>query len=215
MRKSKNIFTIGLAVLAAVSMTAVGALADKESNYIDSDDLKEGEVVDVGSGAAAGKVKIKSTSVPTATPTATPIGSPKTTPMAVPTLNPTAAPSALPEYTTKMIRVVLTSSVPDIYYENTKVVFDAKPFIDENNRTQVPIRAVAEILGFNVEYDEAAQKVIMKDSGRNVGLTIGSHIITVDDEEFEMDTTAKIINDRTYIPLRYIIEAFGCGIIWE
>ena len=64
MRKFKNLFTIGLAVLTAVSMTASGALADKESNYIDSDDLKEGEVVDVGNGAAAGKVKIKSTSVP-------------------------------------------------------------------------------------------------------------------------------------------------------
>lgn len=217
MRRFRAFLMMVIAALAAVSMNVVGALADKESEYIDIGDLKDGEVVDVGHGAAGGK--LKSTSVPsvkeTVKPTATPTAEPKTVPTTDPTLNPTVAPTFLPEYTTKMIKVVLTPSVPDIYYQNTKVVFDTKPFIDENNRTQVPIRAVAEMLGFNVKYNETGQEIIMNDSYRNVSLTIGSNIITVDDEKFEMDTTAKIINDRTYIPLRAIVDALGCGVIWE
>lgn len=221
--KFKKILTLSVTAFAAISMTVTGVFADKEDNFIDSRDLRPGETVDVGNGAAAGIIKNGAAAEPTAEPAAESVPestaqpAPKDAPPSTlkPTVQPAAKPTALPEYTTKMIKVVLTPSVPDIYYQNEKVIFDPEPFIDENNRTQVPIREMAEILGFNVKYDDTSQEILMQGSGRNVSLTVGGKTINVDDEEYEMDTSARIVNDRTYIPLRYITEAFGCGIIWE
>lgn len=45
--------------------------------------------------------------------------------------------------------------------EGTPVVFtDAQPFIDENGRTLVPLRAIGEALGLEVSWDDAARRAV-------------------------------------------------------
>jgi len=43
---------------------------------------------------------------------------------------------------------------------------DAEPFIDENSRTQVPIRFVGEALGANVSWDGNTKKVTITLNGK-------------------------------------------------
>ena len=91
------------------------------------------------------------------------------------------------------------------------IVFpDAQPFIDENDRVQIPVRALTETMGSDVGWDEASQTVtITNKDGMVISLTIGSDILTTDGEETKMDTAAVIKDDRTYVPLRFVAEAMG------
>ena len=90
-----------------------------------------------------------------------------------------------------------------------------KPFIDESNRTQVPLRVIMEHLGCNVVYDDTEKTVEAAKLGICVTLKIGSEDMVVNGEVIKMDTTAQIVDDRTYIPIRYIAEALGYDVIWR
>lgn len=120
---------------------------------------------------------------------------------------PTAAPKTLSVYGGDAISVTV---------EQTPVNFpDAKPFIDENNRTQIPIRAVADMLSCTVGWDEGTKTVtITNQNSDTVKLIIGSDLMTVNGKAEQMDTAAMIKDDRTYIPVRFVAEAMGLTVEW-
>ena len=92
---------------------------------------------------------------------------------------------------------------------------DAQPFVDENGRTQIPIRAVAEALGCTVDWDDEAQTAILSKDSKIIVIKIGDANMQVGKEIITMDTTAQIINERTYIPVRFVGEALGMKVNWE
>lgn len=92
---------------------------------------------------------------------------------------------------------------------------DAQPFIDDNDRTQIPIRAVAEMLDCTVDWDGETKTVtVTRWNDDVVSLVIGSDIMTVNGEQLQMDTAAIIKDDRTYIPVRFVAEAVGYEVDW-
>lgn len=107
--------------------------------------------------------------------------------------------------------------------ENINIIIDGKaipfrvdkPFIDESNRTQVPVRSIMEHLGCNVVYDDTAKTVEISKLGTYILLTIGSEDMQLNGKIIKMDTSAQIVNDRTYIPVRFIAEALGYEVSWE
>lgn len=104
----------------------------------------------------------------------------------------------------------------EVSVENEEVVFfDAKPFIDENDRTQLPIRAVAESIGCEVGYDEETQTVTINSEDIDITLKIGEQAMLCNGETIIMDTAARIVDDRTYVPVRYIAESMGYEVVWR
>lgn len=104
----------------------------------------------------------------------------------------------------------------EIKFGGIPVMFiDAKPFIDDSNRTQIPVRALAEALGATVNWNGAAKVVTISNGLVTMTLTIGSDILNVNGSDTKMDTAAMIVNDRTYVPLRFIAEAMGMTVSWE
>lgn len=92
---------------------------------------------------------------------------------------------------------------------------DMQPFIDENDRTQIPIRAVAEMLDCTVGWDSETKTVtVTRWNGDVVSFIIGSDIMTVNGEQLQMDTAAMLKGDRTYIPVRFVAEAVGYEVDW-
>ena len=91
---------------------------------------------------------------------------------------------------------------------NGGTVPGAKIFI-EKGVTLVPIRIVSEILGLRVEWIESTKSVLISSPGRTVRLSIGSNKATVNETAYTLDVPAKIINDSTYVPLRFIGENLG------
>ena len=103
-----------------------------------------------------------------------------------------------------------------------KVAFtDAAPYINSDNRTLVPLRAIAEALNLKVDWDDEAKTATFatEDGAKKVDFTIGAKELKVTEGEkastVEMDTAAVITNDRTYAPARYLAEAFGYNVSWD
>ncbi len=84
-----------------------------------------------------------------------------------------------------------------------------------NGRTMVPIRAVAEALGADVEWVPDTQEIVMTRAGSTVTMTLGSTTATVDDKPVEMDVAPYATEGHTLIPARYVAEFFGQKVAWD
>jgi hypothetical protein len=91
---------------------------------------------------------------------------------------------------------------------------DALPLIS-NGRALVPVRFLADALGTQTTWDAAAQKVIITRGSTSVVLLIGSDTLTINRTASQMDVAAIIQDGRTYVPARFIAEAFGCTVAWN
>lgn len=99
---------------------------------------------------------------------------------------------------------------------NTVNFPDAQPFIDENNRTQIPISIVSEMLNSIVDWDNNSRTVtITQENGDIIKLVIESPIMTYNGKNIQMDTAAVIKDGRTYIPVRFVAEAMGLTVEWQ
>ncbi len=84
-----------------------------------------------------------------------------------------------------------------------------RAFVDGSGRVQIPIREIAETLHFSVDWNETEQRVTLTKEDSQIIMHIGDPEMTVNGEKITMDTAPIIVNDLTYIPLRYVGEAFG------
>lgn len=91
---------------------------------------------------------------------------------------------------------------------------DVPPFI-EQGRTQVPLRAVFQALGAEVEWDGATHTVTATRRGRQVVLTVGAPTARVDGQEVPLDVPARIVDNRTFVPLRFVAEALGASVGYD
>lgn len=92
---------------------------------------------------------------------------------------------------------------------------DAQPFIDENERTQIPIRAVAEALDCDVDWNEETKTVTITKDEMMIIIVIGNSLMQAGEKTVLMDTTACIVDERTYIPVRFVGEVLGMEVSWE
>ncbi len=95
---------------------------------------------------------------------------------------------------------------------------DAAPFIDQNNRTMVPPRAVADALGLEVGWNNVSREASFSDGTKTICFPINTRYYRTGPGEHDfgsMDTAAVIVNNRTYAPIRYLAEYFGYQVGWD
>ncbi len=87
----------------------------------------------------------------------------------------------------------------------------------ENDRTLVPVRFIAEALGAVVSWDGTNRTVTVEKGMNKLFLRIDSYLVEYNNgASYNLsDVAPKIINDRTYVPLRLLSNAFGIGIEWN
>lgn len=85
----------------------------------------------------------------------------------------------------------------------------------EDGRTVLPIRAIAEELGGTVGWDEIQSKVTIQLNSKTLELWIGRNATLVNGSEVQTDVAPQIINERTMIPLRYVVENLGYDVAWN
>jgi hypothetical protein len=101
-----------------------------------------------------------------------------------------------------------------VLVDGTELQFDAEPFM-ENSRTLVPVRALAEKLGFVVGWDEADQRVTLTKGETVIQLWIGSTKVVVNGKESQIDVAPTKVNDRTFVPVRFVSEQLGTYVAWD
>ena len=104
----------------------------------------------------------------------------------------------------------------EIEINGEKVTSDTEPIIVEG-RTLVPIRAIAEKMGYSVNWDNDLRKVIMTsaDGSNKLEFVIDSEDAYRNGTPFKLDVHAFILKDRTYLPLRAVAEAMDATVNWD
>lgn len=130
-----------------------------------------------------------------------------------------------------------------IWMNGSYIQTDVDPFI-ESGRTLVPVRVITENLGYQVDWDGENQLVSifsMDDIGfvtKFLALGIDdpkAHILNpdymnklwnsaeeIDPEEYKnnvtikiLDVAPKLVNARTFVPIRFIAEEFNVAVDWD
>nr|WP_283809099.1 copper amine oxidase N-terminal domain-containing protein [Tumebacillus amylolyticus] len=92
---------------------------------------------------------------------------------------------------------------------------DAKPFVDENDRTMVPVRFISEGMGAKVTWFNSIGLVLIQMKDKEVKFLVGEDKAYVDGLETQLDTKSVMKDDRTYVPLRFVSEAMGATVGWD
>lgn len=113
-----------------------------------------------------------------------------------------------------LVNVAFADTAVSVKLDGKALDFDVPPQII-NGRTMVPLRVIFEALGATVEWDNDTSTVTADNKLYNVKATIGIKTMTVNGETKEIDTPPIIIDGRTLVPVRFVAEAFNCGVQWE
>lgn len=106
----------------------------------------------------------------------------------------------------KLIRVFINDILLDFE--------DTDPII-ENSRTLVPMRAIFEALGAEVEWDDINKTAIATKGDITISLKIDDSIAYINDMPVQLDVPARIKNSRTLVPVRFIAESFDTYVKWD
>lgn len=91
------------------------------------------------------------------------------------------------------------------------------PFIDGSGDMQVPLRNVAEQMGYQVDWskDGADIQIVLRSSNRTIKLKTGSKDSVVNDKSMTMSSPALFKDGTTFVPVRFISESFGYMVQWD
>ena len=103
-------------------------------------------------------------------------------------------------------RIVLQINNRNVLINSTTFANDVAPVIVDD-RTMVPIRVITEALGGRADWNAASQTVALTIDGSVLRMTIGQTIAG-------FDAAPVILNDRTYVPIRYVAEKLGANVEW-
>lgn len=102
-----------------------------------------------------------------------------------------------------------------VKYGQAEILFPDQLPVIQNDRTLVPIRPIAETLGFDVMWDAQSLTVGLQKNENVVKLPIGQKNAQKNGKSLELEVPAQIINDRTMVPIRFIAEALGYEVDWQ
>lgn len=101
-----------------------------------------------------------------------------------------------------------------VFLNGVKLCFDVQPCV-ENNRILVPVRVVFESAGATVNYDSGSKTVYARRGEDSITLPLNSTCPIVNGKIWSIDVPAKVINNRTLVPLRFAGEAMGGTVSWD
>lgn len=103
--------------------------------------------------------------------------------------------------------------VPNAKIASFSVPLDSPPFI-RNNRTLVPIRFVSEAFGCKVQWEAASKKITITRFTDTITLWVGQKQALFNGQEVNLDVAPSLENSTTFVPIRFISEAFGAKVEW-
>lgn len=102
------------------------------------------------------------------------------------------------------------------------------PLLTKTNRTLVPLRIISEYLGYEIDWskdtwNQGIQKVWISNKNNDIEFELGKSTAKVNGQQRAIDiqdgkaVNTKVIvhNGRTYVPLRFVVEALGAEIKYE
>lgn len=140
-----------------------------------------------------------------------------------------AAANALPVYADRVITqpdgLTITIIEPEdttvyqfvtVTLDGQQIKFpDVQPYVNEDDRTLVPIRFVAEALGADVTWDDYSLSAIIVKDDITIKYSPLSSGANYNGYEMDFDSKGVLKDDRTLAPLRFISEMLRCKVEWD
>lgn len=109
-----------------------------------------------------------------------------------------------------------SESVQPVYValRDKVLAFEDQPVI-ENGSTLVPMRFLFEQMGADVEWNQETQTATATMNNTAVAFSINDTNAEVNGTAATMDVPARLINDKTMVPLRFLSEEMGYTVTWD
>jgi N-acetylmuramoyl-L-alanine amidase len=108
-----------------------------------------------------------------------------------------------------------TTTGISVSIDDQPMELDSNEVINEEGRLLVPVRWISEALGASVLWDGMARTVTVSKEEREVLIPIDDYFVWVNGQEMLLDVPAKIIDEKTMIPLRTVSEALQFQVDWN
>ena len=105
-------------------------------------------------------------------------------------------------------------SAPYVCVNDTILGFTQPP-VTESDRTLVPMRFLFEHLGAEVDWDNDTQTATAKKGNTAISVSIDNTSAIVNGTEITMDVPARLVGDKTMVPLRFLSEELGYTVEWD
>lgn len=117
------------------------------------------------------------------------------------------------------VMFTVTQKPITVTYNGDAISFpDALPLI-RNDKTLVPVRAIMERAKLAVDFDVATRTVTAQNEELSIRMSIDdvNAEVTVSDStrHVTLEEPARIIENRTYVPVRFIAESLGTKVNWN
>lgn len=90
-----------------------------------------------------------------------------------------------------------------------------QPPVTIDDRTLVPMRDIFEGLGSSVEWNDDTHTAVSVLGKDKVEIQIDNKTAKKNDEDVTLDVPAKLINDTTLMPVRFVSESLGANVDWD
>lgn len=118
-----------------------------------------------------------------------------------------SAPSRATEQTDFSTPICLTVN-------NRYLAMDSAPFFYAGI-TFVPIRFLGEALGAEIQWDSKAHCAIIRSADTELVLPAEKSYAIINGKKSTLQQRIQLINDRTYVPVRFAAEALGFHVVWD
>ncbi len=98
---------------------------------------------------------------------------------------------------------------------NGKMLPADPPAVERGGRTLLPVRPVFEALEADVTWEADTMTVRAVRRGTTVRMSINRSTAYINGQATRLDVPPQLINDRTYVPVRFPAEAFGAQVSWD
>lgn len=103
---------------------------------------------------------------------------------------------------------------PSVFIDGARMEFEVDPAII-NGSTLVPLRAIFEELGADIEWDNTTRTVTAVKGDNTITYTLGQTTAKRNNETLMLTTPGQVVDNRTLVPLRFVSEALDAVVGWE
>lgn len=109
--------------------------------------------------------------------------------------------------------ILIISQIP-VYIDGERQYFEVPP-VNQEGRVLVPMRALFESLGAEVNWDSQTRMITAFKGAVTVEMSPDTNLATVNDQQVELDVKPIIVEGRTLVPLRFVSTALGADVGWD
>jgi hypothetical protein len=92
---------------------------------------------------------------------------------------------------------------------------DTQPSLMYSDNVMVPVRPVLENMGGEVHWDASTKTVTANVKGKEIEFKIYEPVATVDGKYLDLQNAPVMVEGRTLIPMRFLVDAFGAQVNWS